>query len=129
MALLNNPEACAKISALYSQIQDVYEEERLRYQNLCCDLCGAHKCVREVMGFPFDLAPKLCIYHGAAWNSAFVRLRNTYTTEYFFAKWLAKQVLKEARKIKRETHDQDATRPPRFEAVERTPCAKENQPF
>lgn len=104
MALLNNPEACAKIAALYGQIQDVYEEERLRYQNMCCDLCGAKKCVREVMGFAQEVAPKLCIYHGSGWNTTYTRYLDGHTTEYRFAKWLAAQVLKEAKKLKGDAH-------------------------
>lgn len=105
MALLNNPEARAKILDLYGQIKDVYEEERLRYQTMCCDLCGAKRCVSEVAGFEYHLAPKLCIPHGISWNSVYTRFSDRHTpVSYEFAKWLAAQVLKEARKSKGETH-------------------------
>lgn len=34
-----------------------------------------------------------------------------------------------AKNLSGETHDQDATRPPRSEAVERAACSTGNQPF
>jgi hypothetical protein len=123
LALLNSPDASAKIIALYEQIEAVYEAERLRYQNMCCVLCGEQKCVRDVMGFEPDLAPNLCIYHGAGWNASYTRFRDGWKTEHFFAKWLAKQVLKEARKIKGKENDKDSTDAPRSPTVEREGCS------
>lgn len=130
LALLNNPEACSKIAALYGQIQNVYEEERLRHQNMCCDLCGAKRCVSNVMGFAYDAMPNLCMSHGISWNVRYSRYGNGgYTTEYSFAKWLASQVLKEARKIKGETNVKDSTHSPRTEVMERAVCTKRGKPF
>ena len=34
-----------------------------------------------------------------------------------------------AKYLSGETHDQDATRPPRSTSVERAPCSQGNQPF
>lgn len=99
MALLNNPEAAARILALYREIGDVYEEERQRWRSMCCDLCGAQHCVREVAGFAVD-PPRLCIRHGGAWNCMWVRYSDGLDVYACFAKWLAGVVLKEAEKAK-----------------------------
>jgi hypothetical protein len=99
LALLNNPEATARILDLYRQIGDVYEGERQRLRSMCCDLCGAQHCVRDVLGFAVD-PPKLCIRHGAAWNAVWVRHSNGLDVYACFAKWLAGVVLKAAEKAK-----------------------------
>lgn len=97
MALLNNPESEERILALYKQIMQVYEEDRQRLRSMCCDLCGTPRCIREVQGFAVD-PPRLCIRHGGAWNSMWVRHRDGLDVYTCFAKWLARLVLKEAKK-------------------------------
>jgi len=136
LALLKNPDACVKIAVLYGQVMDVYEGERLRYQNMCCHLCGKAQCIKEVYGYPVN-PPALCWQHGASWNFLWTKRYGgrhldipPHKVELLFAEWLARQVVKETKRHKGETDDNEtiSTSQDGRAPVQQPACAQAHQP-
>jgi len=97
LALLNNPEANAKVLALYGEILRVVEDERNRMDAVGCNICGSNERVRPV--FERENSPSLCRYHRVGWGVASTRHRFNHPLELdlHFAKWVASTLLKGVR--------------------------------
>jgi hypothetical protein len=97
LALLNNPEANAKVLALYGEILRIVDDERNQMSATGCNICGSDDRVRPV--FERENSPCLCRYHRVGWGVASNRHRyhDSLPLDLHFAKWLASTLLKGAR--------------------------------
>jgi phage/plasmid primase-like uncharacterized protein len=95
LALANNPVAAAKIEALYREILDTVAREQAHMTAVGCVICGSKDRVRPI--FDHENAPCMCRYHRGGWGVTFSRFRYAgQDKELHFAKWLAKNLIKQA---------------------------------
>jgi hypothetical protein len=94
LALLNNPASVAKVAELYQAILAVYKADKS--SGAACDLCGSTERCQVIEEFT-DNPPCLCLRHRCGWRGVWVR-HGSGDPKLFFAKWLAGQVMLEAKK-------------------------------
>lgn len=94
MALINDPVAMRQIAGHYQAILDICYAQR--YSDNECRVCGSTNRVQRVEEF-LD-GPYLCLRHRCGWRGVWV-LHGYGDPKLYFAKWLASQLLPEAKKI------------------------------
>ena len=94
MALLNNPEVVRQVEAHYQAILDICKANKYNYGGEC-DVCGSTQRVLQID--EFANGPYLCLRHRCSWRGVWVR-HGYGDPKLYFAKWLADQLVPEAKK-------------------------------